>query len=216
MDGCERMKNRKGRVKVQKKVQKNNFFSNPWRIAFLTVIALIIGAFLFIGSRIFTSRTTYDPSQPKVELKGEPAVQIKMKKEQVNRLVTYYFKDFINDSDVDLHFVLENNALVQGTFPILGHNTKFYLYFEPYVINDGNVQLRAKELSIGTLNVPISAVMNYMTHSIDFPNWIDVDSKQNMITLHLDQFALKNGMSVKANKINLIDDQISFDLYLPK
>ena len=34
--------------------------------------------------------------------------------------------------------------------------------------------------------------------------------------LRLDQFRMQNGMYIKANKIDLVNDDIRFSLYLPK
>ena len=83
-------------------------------------------------------------------------------------------------------------------------------------MENGNIQLRAKSMSIGTLGLPIEEVMKLVKRGYDFPDWIDVTPKDKSITLRLDQFQLPTGLFVKAKKINLIDDEIQVGLYLPE
>lgn len=192
------------------------FFKNPWKTAFIALVAILVGLSLVIVYRISTPRMSYDKSTAKVETREEPIFDINMKKDQVNTVINFFLEESMEKSGVDYSFVLENQAMIDGTFSLLGHETHFYLYFEPYVLTDGNVQLKAKSLSVGSLNVPIPAMINYISSTTDLPDWVEIDADQQIINLHLDKFQMDNGMSVKAKKINLIDDEISFSIYLPK
>ncbi|MGX7023884.1 YpmS family protein [Vagococcus hydrophili] len=205
--------NRQEKIKKSKIVQ---FFNNPWKTAFILLVAVLVGFSLVLINRITTPRMSYDKSAPKIETKSKPILDINMKKAQVNESLNFFMKDMMEESGVDYSFNLENDALIDGTFKLLGHETHFYLYFDPFVLSDGNVQLRAKSLSVGSLNVPIPAMINYISSTTDLPDWIEIDADAQIINLHLDKFKMKNGLAIKAKKINLIDDDISFSLYLPK
>ena len=212
---------KKDENKTRQKKEKNHvsvlsLFKNPWRLAFLTLLALVIGFFSVLMFRISTPRMTYDVKTPIIETKENPIFDINMKKSQVNDAINFFLEESMKESGVDYSFVLENQAMIDGTFNLLGHETHFYLYFEPYVLNDGNVQLKAKSLSVGSLNVPIPAMINYISSTTDLPEWVEMDADQQLINLHLNKFQLDNGMSIKAKKINLINDEISFSIYLPK
>ncbi|MDT2815055.1 YpmS family protein [Vagococcus carniphilus] len=191
-------------------------FNNPWKSAFLILVAILIGFSLLIGYRILTPRMSYNDSIPKVATKETAIFDINMKKKQVNEVLNFFLDDLMKESGVDYSFNLENDALIDGTFNLLGHETHFYLYFDPYVLNDGNVQLKAKSLSVGSLNVPIPAMINYISSTTDLPDWVEIDADKQLINLHLDKFKMENGMSIKAKKINLIDDEISFSVYVSK
>lgn len=191
-------------------------FNNPWKSAFLILVAILIGFSLLIGYRISTPRMSYNDSIPKVATKETAIFDINMKKKQVNEVLNFFLDDLMKESGVDYSFNLENDALIDGTFNLLGHETHFYLYFDPYVLNDGNVQLKAKSLSVGSLNVPIPAMINYISSTTDLPDWVEIDADKQLINLHLDKFKMENGMSIKAKKINLIDDEISFSVYVSK
>ncbi|MGX4685968.1 YpmS family protein [Vagococcus sp. JNUCC 83] len=200
--------------KAEKKNKMINFFKNPWKVAFLSLLAIIVALVLVIGYRVSTPRMNYDAKkETKVNVK-DPILEVSMTKDQVTRAVNYYIKDLLDSSGVDYSFHLDKEALIDGTFSLLGHDTHFYLYFEPFVLANGDVQLKAKDLTVGTLNVPIPAMINYISHSVDFPKWVEINSDEKYITLHLQQLKLANGMRVKAEQINLLNDQIRFNLYL--
>lgn len=202
--------------KQKKMKQKPAFLKNPWKIAFLLLIGLLLGAMLFLYLRVTAVREPeYRPLKDEVSLKGDPTFQVQFKKKQVNQVISYYLNDFLKDSGGQYSFYLEDQALLNGTFSVLGHDVQFYLYFDPYVMENGNVQLKAKSLSIGTLNLPISEIMKYIGSSFDLPKWVEINPKEKVVVLHLDQFKLQNGMHTRAEKINLIDDDIRFNVYLP-
>lgn len=210
---------RKEKDVTRKKMKKPNeikLLNNPWKSAFLILIAMLIGSGLFLYGRISSPRMTYSQSAPKTETRSKPIFQMVMKKDQVNEILNFYLDEYMKESGMDYSLTLDNETLLDGTFSLFDHETHFYLYFEPFVLSDGNIQLKAKSLSVGTLNVPIPAMINYISHSMDFPEWVEIDPDKQLITLHLDQFKLQNGMTVKATTINLIDDEIKFSLYLPK
>ena len=185
-----------------KKTQPTNLKRNPWKIAFLVLVGLVIGSVAFVTFRATQVR---EPDLKKipaiVEKEGEPVVTIQSKKQQVNKLIDFY---------------LANDALLNGTFQVLGHDIPFYLYFDPYVMANGNVQLKAKSLSIGTLGLPIKEVLKFAKRSYKLPKWVEINPDDQTVLLRLDQFRMQNGLFVRAEKINLVDDDIRMNIYLPK
>lgn len=185
-----------------KKTQPANPKRNPWKIAFLVLVGLVIGSVAFVTFRATQVR--------------EPVVTIQSKKQQVNKLIDFYLADFQKGSDIKYKFYLENDALLNGTFQVLGHDIPFYLYFDPYVMANGNVQLKAKSLSIGTLGLPIKEVLKFAKRSYKLPKWVEINPDDQTVLLRLDQFRMQNGLFVRAEKINLVDDDIRMNIYLPK
>src|SRR5699024_9706915 len=137
---------------------------------------------------------------------------ISSNKAQVNQLISFFLEEYLKDSEVKYDFVLENEAMLTGEFKVLGFPVTIYLYFDPYVMEDGNVQLRVKSLSVGTLDLPLKEVLKLVKRSFKFPEWIEMDTEAETMLLRLDQFQLENGMFIKANRINLLDDEIQFSL----
>lgn len=189
---------------------------NYWKIAFLVLVGLILGTGVFITSRILDTKPFPVKETPAiVERNGTPVVNISSNKTQVNELIDFYLADYREKSGLDYEFVLNDQAMLKGEFKLLGVPINFYLYFDPYVMEDGNVQLKAKSLSIGTLGVPISEVMKLIKRSYELPEWIEIDAKEKTVMIRLDQFRMQNGLFIKAEKIDLVDDVIQASLYLP-
>lgn len=189
---------------------------NYWKISFLILLGLVVGSTAFIGTRIFTIREPDYKEIPKItQREGEPVLTINSEKEKVNELINFFLEDFQEDSDVKYTFSLENEAMLNGEFKILGVPIDFYLYFEPYVTENGNVQLKAKSLSVGSLNLPMKEAMRIVKKNYKLPSWVEVDPDELTVMIRLDKFRMQNGMYVKADKIDLVNDEIRFSLYLP-
>ncbi|WP_371862645.1 YpmS family protein [Tetragenococcus halophilus] len=190
---------------------------NKWKVSFIILLGIILGLAAFFFFRVTQQREViqYD-TQPIVQREGEPVLSINSNKEQINSLMDFYLQNYQADSDVEYHFQLENQAMLTGDFEVLGAPITFYLYFDPYVTDNGNVQLKADSLSIGTLDLPVGQVMKMIEKSFKFPKWIEFDPDEETVLLRLDQFRMENGLFIKAEKINLVDDDIQVSLYLPQ
>lgn len=189
---------------------------NYWKIAFLVLVGILLGTTVFFASRVFQQRESgISESAELVKRDGNPVLTINSNKSQVNQLIDFYLTDFQKDQEVKYNFELRNEALLTGQFKVLNFPITFYLYFDPYVTEEGNVQLKAKSLSIGTLDLPTSEVLKMIKRSFKFPEWIEVNADEQIILIRLDQFRMQNGLFIKANKINLVDDEIQMSLYLP-
>lgn len=195
--------------------KKNKKKIKRWQIILLVIAGIIIGIFAVLVFRINSKREPESITQKTSIASKEPTFQVQLTKAQTNELMNYYLNEFQKDSKVKYSFVLENQALLQGTFPFMGHDLNFYLYFEPTVTDGGNVQLKAKSISIGTLSLPISELMKYVKTQFKLPAWVIVNSKDEIIELHLNEFQLKGGMYLGAEKIDLLGDEIKFNVFLP-
>ncbi|MFC4710769.1 YpmS family protein [Enterococcus eurekensis] len=191
---------------------------NGWKVAFILLATILIGASLVVMTRLTQERENFSElieQQP--VLTGEPLLAIRSQKAQINKIVAIYLEDLQKEAkkeEQNYQFVLKNEALISGEFDLLGFPLRFYLYLDPFVMDDGNVQLKAKSLSVGALNLPITQVLRMIAKTPELPKWIEVKPKEETIVLRLDQFEIGNGLYLKAEKINLVEDEIEFSLYL--
>lgn len=189
---------------------------NGWMVAFFVLLGVVVGSGIVVANRVLETREVPTSNSAKlVERDGSPVVTIESTKQQVNELIAFYLQDYSEKSGLDYTFTLENQALLNGQFKVLGMPVNFYLYFDPYVMENGNVQLKAKSLSIGTLGVPIKEVMKLVKRSYKLPSWIEIKPSDGTVLIRLDQFRMQNGLFIKAEKIDLVDDEIKASLYLP-
>lgn len=187
---------------------------NWWKWLFIALVAILLGSGAYLGVKL----TTTPPADTSSEqlIKRDPTFAINLKKSQVNAVISYYLNHYLKDSKIKYEFDLDDQAILKGKFKLLGYPVPFSIYFDPYVKENGDVQLKARRMAIGSLSVPIKTVMNYIGNSYKFPKWVVLDSKQKTILLKLNQFKIKNGMQIKATRIDLPNDKIDLNVYIPQ
>lgn len=187
---------------------------NWWKWLFIVLVAILLGSGAYLGVKL----TTPPPADTSSEqlIKRDPTFAINLKKSQVNAVISYYLNHYLKDSKIKYEFDLDDQAILKGKFKLLGYPVPFSIYFDPYVKENGDVQLKARRMAIGSLSVPIKTVMNYIGNSYKFPKWVVLDSKQKTILLKLNQFKMKNGMQIKATRIDLPNDKIDLNVYIPQ
>lgn len=200
----------------KKRVIQSKKKINPWKVAFISLVAVLIGGVWFLAMRINQPREDESNLVKTEMVAGESIVTINTQKEQLNQLIDHFLNEFLENSEVKYDFYLKNEALLTGEFAFFDHPLQFYLYFDPYVMEDGNVLLKAKSLSLGSLNLPISDLLGMIKRSYEFPEWVEVNTEEKTITLKLNEFKMATGLFIRAEKINLIDDEIRFSLYYPE
>lgn len=189
---------------------------NYWKIAFITLVGCLAGVVVFFGIRLSQDREAPRVSEQIIKRDGTSVLEFRSTKEKVNALMAFYLDEYQKDSGLQYTFYLENEALLSGTFKVLGYPIQFNLYFDPYVTEDGNIQLKAKSLSLGTLGLPIPDILRFVQRDYHLPNWVEVKPDEKIILLRLDQLEMENGLFLKAEKIDLVDNDIQMSLYLPE
>lgn len=203
--------------KIEFRKQKKQ--PNYWKWAFLTLGALLIALAMVIFVRINEPRESQETLSALTASKKQSTAAvftINTTKKEVNTLIDDYLKDLNKKTPINYSFVLEKQALLTGKFEVLGFPLTFYLYFDPYVMEDGNIQLRAKSLSIGSLGVPIKEVMKMIKRSYHLPSWITIQPEDQYILLHLDKLKLTGQLKLRAKTIDLVNDQLQLEVYMSK
>lgn len=185
-----------------------------WKQILIALIVIVLALITFVYIRAITER-----EEIKVVEKNNtetPSFQLKLNKAQTNELINFYLEDFQKDSKIKYTFVLENLALIQGDFELLGKTLKLYFYFRPSVLEDGNVELSVESISVGTLELPSSDILKYIAKNYKIPDWVLIKPNDDKILIKLNEFKLENGIYFSAEKTDLINDQIEVNVFIPK
>lgn len=181
---------------------------NKWKIAFFVVIGIIIGALVFLCIRITADREPGLSNKMAEIVQSDASFQIEVNRMQANAIANKFLMDFQENSPVKYEFILEKQALLTGNFVFLGEDIKFYLYFTPSVLENGDLKLKASSVSVGRLEIPKSEILKYVKNNYKLPDWVEVDSVNDSVVLHLSQMQTKNGMSFTLQEIDLVNDKI--------
>ena len=98
----------------------------------------------------------------------------------------------------------------------IGKEYPLYIYFQPSKLEDGSILLTLKDFSVGTLKLPKKTVMQVSSTYMYLPDFVNIDSKYATIKIELAKIKNEMDFYVKANTIDLYNDQIIFDLYMKK
>uniref|UniRef100_UPI0034E94D57 DUF2140 family protein n=1 Tax=Enterococcus faecium TaxID=1352 RepID=UPI0034E94D57 len=96
---------------------------------------------------------------------------------------------------------------------ILGQKIPLYIYFQPSKLADGSVLLTVSEISAGTLALPRAEILTYIKKNYSLPDFISVDVANSSIHIQTQDISNNLGIYVKANTLDLYNDQIIFDIY---
>lgn len=188
---------------------------NEWKIAFLVLLGLIIGLVGFVAFRITENREPVITGNVATLKKGDTLAEISSNKSQINKLINTFMEDYQTES-LNYKFYLDNQAILEGEYKFLGVKLPLFIYFEPYKLENGNIQLKVKSVSVGTLSLPTSAVLSFVAKEYDLPKFVKIDASKSYVELQLNQLHLGKNMYVKANRIDTLNDQFVFEFYKAK
>ncbi|AJA80888.1 YpmS family protein [Levilactobacillus brevis] len=188
--------------------------TNWWKWGFIALVAVLLVTTVTVSVKAFTP--TKVTSMAKVAT-GTTNIDVALNKKQVNALADYYVNKSLKNSTMKYRFQVSDQAMLTGSTQVLGASVNFVLLFKPTVLPSGDVQLKAQKLSIGSLPVPISFVMNYIAKNYPLPNWVAMNTADKTMTLHLTAIGNGKKLSFAAKKIDLSGDgNFVFQARIPK
>ena len=153
----------------------------------------------YVGRQVSTPVAQTVPSSTVV--KSNKNFDVSLNKTQLNSLASFYLKKIQKDQKMKYKFSIKDQAILGGSTKVLGVNVNFALALKPVLLKNGNVRLDAKSLSVGSLRLPISFVMNYAAKNYKLPDWIALNSKKKTITMDLRHMGGNDSLSYKAKTI---------------
>lgn len=189
---------------------------NIWKWVAIVLIALIVGTGVYMGTQVLRSPSE-STTITKTSNTSAASVPITMNRQQLNALANYYLNDLQKGQDLKYRFVVRSTgAYLLGTTKVLGQNVSFVITMQPSVINDGNISLKATNLSVGTMSLPISFVINYINNNYKTPKWVKLDANKKTISLYLNKIVGKNDVRYSVDKVDLKNDLLKFEMHIPK
>ncbi|WMB30165.1 DUF2140 family protein [Streptococcus didelphis] len=195
-----------------KKYEKNNNV-NWWKWAFLFIFALNIAFLGVIASRLIQVR---EPASEKLLTKKQNHIKVgsfTTNRQQLNKTVASYLSDYQTTQLTYKLYTTSSSIIFESKYQLLGYEVPLYIYFQPIALTNGDLQLQITSLSAGTLPLPESEVLQYVKSSYKLPDFIEVNIKKSSLIIHLQKMDNNAGLYLKAKKLDLLNDQISFDIY---
>ncbi|MFD2655689.1 YpmS family protein [Gracilibacillus thailandensis] len=187
-----------------------------WKKLFITLasvnLALILGIFLFI----FWPAPGAEPPE-KVFLEDEAGAEftIRSSKDNLNELVNAYIAKLPKLDNIQYSLRLDEEVHLMGSVEAFSKEVPVNISFEPIVQENGDVILQSTGMSLGLLRLPQDRILQYVSSRVTTPEWITINPKEEHIYIALTQMELKSNFRVRAQQIDLINDNISFRIKVP-
>lgn len=203
MDEQRRAKNREKKSSV-----------NWWKWAFLgLVLVLILFVVQLMGS--IQSVSINEPNNNEVTHTDQEMVfTTTANRKDTEQFINTFLSTVLDEEENNLSVELKDQLLVHGQLEVFQLNVPFTISFDPYILENGNVQLRASAVELGSFSLPVGATMSLVADQFYVPDFIAIDSEEEMIVINLNEFNTEQNISVEMVRIDLPEDEIQMNLYI--
>lgn len=190
-----------------------------WKWAFFILLLINIGVFVWLAVQlnILSDSEETQPDTEEVVISDEDlAFEMITDKEQVNRVINLYLQEELDERFSGYTVLVDDLVELEGALNVFGFDVDFGLYMEPVVMENGNLQLRAQSIQLGSFELPINIALNILSQQLELPEWIRIDSEQEYILVAFNEFDLESDMQLKMTRVDLEADDIRLDIILPE
>ncbi|EIT85856.1 hypothetical protein A374_08474 [Fictibacillus macauensis ZFHKF-1] len=183
---------------------------NGWKIAFFTLIGLLLAGIVILAVFLFSDGQATKHSESGASLSGKKLFTINTGNQQAAYLMNEELK---KQKNIDLHVSLKEQVELDGSANIFGKKVHFEMMMEPEVLKNGDLVLHEKEVKVGALHLPGQQVLQVVAATTDVPSYVDINAADQTITVHLSKIDHKGSIRIKARSVNLRNNEIKADVY---
>ncbi|MGT2948792.1 YpmS family protein [Streptococcus devriesei] len=184
---------------------------NGWKWAFLLLLAVNIAFWGVIVIRVMGGSAAA-PKSSRTITNPVKVGTITTTKEELNQALTSYLNDYQSKNMGYSVRLTSTNIEFQGSYKLLGSEVPLYIYFEPYHLKSGAIQLKVTSMSVGNLPLPEAEVLSYIRSSYKLPSFVEILPKKSVVNINLQNIDNDSGLYLKSTAINLATDEINFDI----
>ncbi len=198
--------------KKRKDRHAKNVRFNGWKWAFIALASVLAGLFfLFVGALQpvevgAPNQSLAEPAEETFEL------STRLNKEDTEQLINAYLSQAAGRDYDNYSIALTDQLEIRGALEFLGYDIPFALFLDPYVMENGNVQLRAEAVEVADYSLPVSMVMRLVGNQVAFPDFIAFDSEAQIVVIHLDELTEAYNFDIEMTTIDLMDNVIEMNL----
>lgn len=185
---------------------------NWWKWGFLFLLAANLAFVAVLSGRLLERR---EPELEQVVKPPKKALKIgsfETNREQLNHTISRYLEDYQTKNLSYEVVVGTTTVMFEGTYEFLGYQVPLYIYFNPYQLEDGRIQMDIASFSVGTLPLPAQDVLRYVKASYSLPPFVTISPKKGTIILDLTKLSNRQGIYLEARQIDLLNDKFRLDI----
>jgi uncharacterized protein YpmS len=186
---------------------------DKWKSLFFILLCINI-AILGMLYYLLTSPIDSKPLDNKTDGANSVPFLIQTNKKDLNIVINQYLQNQ-SQGPIEYQISLDDYVNLFGTFPIFNQNIQMKVAFEPKALENGDLLLQEKEISVGRLQLPAATVLKFVNDRYQFPEWVTINPGKEQVYVDLQNMDLKSKLQVKVNEFDLKQDDIKFTLLLP-
>ena len=150
------------------------------------------------------------------ENKKEIQFEVKTTRDDLTQFINQYLERKGLTESYHYEVFLTDEVELYGKLPFFNREVDLKLTFKPITKENGDLILKQESISIGTIRLPVSYVMNFIDQRYNTPKWVDIQPDSQSIYVSLHEMKWKSNVQVKAKNFDLEKNDISFLLSVPQ
>jgi uncharacterized protein YpmS len=188
---------------------------NTWKKGFFILLGVDLLIVILVISLIVTPSNEKEKQKITNPNKDTVSFYIKSNKHDLNLLINHYLKKEAADTPIAYQVRLGNEVELYGVIPFFSEKLNMKLTFEAEALKNGDLILKQRSISIGSLHLPVANVLQFIRDNYKLPAGVDIQPRNNLVYINMQQLKLKSDTKVKVNKFDLQKDDIAFTLLVP-
>jgi uncharacterized protein YpmS len=188
---------------------------NKWKLGFLILLGINLLSAIIIFSMVLTPGDEKQTDKPQPLTGDYVSFHVNSNKYDLNRLINHYLQEETGDSQIKYRVLLGEEVELYGKIPVFSEEVNLKLTFEPEALKNGDLVLKQKSMSIGSLPLPISYVLSFIGDNYKLPKGVDIRPNEKLIYVSMGKLKLKSDMKIKIDQFDLKKDQIRFTILVP-
>lgn len=189
---------------------------NPWKVSFFLLAGLVLAGVVYLFS-VMAAVSDSDPlptTKPNTEMYN--ALTVRTTKSDFEGIANTYIYRAMDKDAMAIDLAIEDEVVISSELEVFSYRLPVKMYFNPIVLEDGNLMLKQSSLEIGKLNLPPSTVLKVLKDSEQLPPWMVVRPKEEEIFINLNDLPISGDIKVKAKEIDLEQDDILLEIFIPE
>jgi len=196
----------------QRQNRSDDTQTNPWKWAFIGLVSLLLIGVIYLVVTIQPVSVNEPNTEAPATADDELVLQASMNREDTEQLMNIYLQEEVGEDFNNYEINLTEQLEVHGNVTFVGLDIPFSLYMDPYVQDNGNIQLRGDAVELAGVSLPVSAVMSLIGNQVDWPSFIAINSDEQVMMINLNELSDLYGFGVAMTRLDLQEDVLELNL----
>ncbi|MBS4209841.1 YpmS family protein [Bacillus sp. FJAT-50079] len=188
---------------------------NKWKILFITLLSINILLVAAVGLIFFLAADQEPIPKQSIPKQNGSEFLIQTEKSDLNALITHYIEKEGLNGPINYQVLLTDEVELYGDIQVFSQMLRLKMTFEPEALENGDLILKQKTISLGKVKLPVSYIMKIIQDAYKMPDWVTIQPNDKEVYVALQKMRLNNGIQIRAEKFDLRSDVISFKMLVP-